>query len=60
MKLNEWIEFEADRIASNGIAAPEEHRADYIKVQIVAALYKAFAHGRDGLSTDTDTRSYIP
>jgi hypothetical protein len=36
-----------------GLRLPEEHREDYIKVQILAALKKAFGHGRDGL-TETD------
>jgi hypothetical protein len=53
MTFVDWIDFEATRIASMGLLLPEEHRADYIKVQIQAALKKAFDHGRDGL-TETD------
>ena len=53
MNFSEWIEFEAGRIVSMGLRLPEDHRADYIRVQIQGALRKAFAHGRDGL-TETD------
>jgi len=53
MTFADWIDFEATRIVSMGLRLPEEHRADYIKVQIQAALKKAFGHGRDGL-TETD------
>ena len=50
MTFADWIDFEATRIVSMGLRLPEEHRADYIKVQIQAALKKAFGHGRDGLN----------
>lgn len=50
MNFADWIGFEAGRITSMGLKVPEEHRADYIRVQIEAALRKAFAHGRDGLT----------
>ena len=53
MTFADWIDFEAARIVSMGLRLQEEHRADYIKVQIQAALKKAFGHGRDGL-TETD------
>ena len=53
MDFREWIDFEADRIVRMGLLAPDEHREDYMKVQIQAALKKAFAHGRDRL-TETD------
>ena len=53
MTFADWIDFEATRIVSMGLRLQEEHRADYIKVQIQAALKKAFGHGRDGL-TETD------
>jgi hypothetical protein len=36
-----------------GLATSEEHRDAYMRIQIEAALRKAFAHGRDGL-TETD------
>jgi hypothetical protein len=50
MNFAEWIDFEAARIVRLGLLAPEEHRADYMMVQIQAALKKAYAHGKDGLS----------
>jgi hypothetical protein len=53
MNFWEWIDFEAKRIVHMGLSVSEEHRADYMIVQIQAALKKAFAHGRDGL-TKTD------
>lgn len=53
MSFSEWIKFEAERIVRMGAAAPEEHRSDYMRVQIEGALRKAFAHGRDRL-TDAD------
>ena len=53
MDFSEWIKFEADRIIRMGAVVPEEHRADYMRIQIEGALRKSFAHGRDGL-TETD------
>jgi len=50
MDFAEWMDFEAKRIVAMGLRAPEEHRADYMIVQIQAALKKAYAHGKDGLS----------
>ena len=59
MTFADWIDFEAARIVSMGQRLSEEHRADYIKVQIQAALKKAFGHGRDGL-TETDEPRAVP
>jgi hypothetical protein len=56
----EWIPFEAERIVSMGLAAPEQHRADYMRAQIEAALVKAAAHFRDGLSTIDPLRAVYP
>jgi hypothetical protein len=50
MNFAEWVEFEAGRIVGKGLRLSEEQRADYIRVQIVGALRKAFAHGQDGLT----------
>jgi hypothetical protein len=50
MDFSEWIKFEAERIVSMGLAASEERRAGYMRIQIEAALRKAFAHARDGLT----------
>jgi hypothetical protein len=57
MEFSNWIEFEAERITRLGSQIGEEDRYDYIKVQIVAALKKAFAHGRDGLKLQDEPRS---
>lgn len=51
MTFTKWISFEADRIVSMGQRVTPEHQADYMRVQIVAALRKALAHGRDGFRT---------
>jgi hypothetical protein len=53
----EWIDFEATRIVSMGLRVPPEHQADYMRVQIVAVLRKALAHGRDGLSDNDAPRA---
>ena len=53
----QWISFEPARIVSIGLHAPEEHRADYIRVQIEAALHKAADHFRDGLTYDDPPRA---
>ena len=58
MTFSKWIEFEARRIADMSEALPEQHRSDYIVVQVEAALHKAFAHGKDGLSVDADPRAF--
>jgi hypothetical protein len=50
MNFAEWIDFEAERIVRMGLLTSEEHRADYMMIQIQSALKKAYAHGKDGLS----------
>ncbi len=57
MKFAEWIDFEAERIVRMGSLTPEEHRTDYMIVQIQAALKKAFAHGKDGLTEEDEPRA---
>jgi hypothetical protein len=57
MKFAEWINFEAERIVRMGSLTPEEHRTDYMIVQIQAALKKAFAHGKDGLTENDEPRA---
>jgi hypothetical protein len=57
LTFSEWINFEADRVVRMGLRVPPEHQADYMRVQIVAALHKALAHGRDGLSDDDPPRA---
>lgn len=53
MRFEDWVKFEAGRIASMGLNVPEDAQADYIRIQIEVALAKAFRHGRDGL-TESD------
>ena len=53
----EWIPFEANRIVELGLQASKQHRADYMRVQIEAALRKAAAHFRDGLGPDDTPRA---
>jgi hypothetical protein len=60
MNFAEWIEFEAKRVVSMGLLAPEEHRADWMIVQIEAALHKAYLHGKDGLSEHDASRAVRP
>ena len=57
MNFAEWVDFEAERIAHMGSLTPEEHRTDYMAAQIQAALKKAFAHGKDGLTEDDEPRA---
>jgi hypothetical protein len=52
LTFSEWIDFEARRIVSMGLRVPEEHRADYIYIQIRDALSKARSLGRQGLRDD--------
>jgi hypothetical protein len=56
LNFSEWISFEAERIVDLGMQVAAESRADYMKLQIHCAIYKAFAHGRDGLSMDDPPR----
>jgi hypothetical protein len=53
----EWIPFEAERIVTLSMAAPDGHRADYMRIQIEAALKKAGAHFRDGLTNEDPPRA---
>jgi hypothetical protein len=48
----DWVIFEADRIVGMGLRAPQEHRADYMRVQIQVALRRVADHGRAGLSDE--------
>jgi hypothetical protein len=50
--FSEWIEFEARRIVGLGLKVQEEHRADYMFIQIRAALLRAQKLGRQGLRDD--------
>ena len=57
MTFAEWVPFEANRIVEMGLAIPDNDRADYMRVQIEAALRKAAAHFRDGLGSDDPPRA---
>ena len=57
MKFAEWISFEAERIVRIGYLTPKEHRMDYMIVQKQAALVRAFAHGKDGLTENDEPRA---
>nr|WP_294811225.1 hypothetical protein [uncultured Sphingomonas sp.] len=46
----EWEENTVDKIVTKGLSAPEEHRADYLRVQIKAAVRQALRHGQSGRS----------
>jgi hypothetical protein len=59
MHFSEWIEFEAERIVHMGSLVPTGHQSDYMRVQIEAALRKAFAHGRDGLTEADSPRPVV-
>jgi len=57
LTFDKWIRFEAERIVKMGLAAPVEHREDYMRIQIEAALAKAGAHFRDGLTNADPPRA---
>jgi hypothetical protein len=57
LNFAEWTRFEAERIVRMGLLAPEDVRADYMQIQMEAALNKAFAHGRDGLTEQDRPRA---
>jgi len=48
----EWVEHTAHKIATMGTTAPEEHRVDYLNLQIRLAIMKALRHGRSGRRDD--------
>lgn len=45
---DEWAENTIEKIVTLGLAAPEEHRADWLRPQIGLAIEKALRHGRSG------------
>jgi hypothetical protein len=57
LTFSEWMNVEADRIVSLGLRVPPEHQAASMRVQIVTALQKALAHGRDGLRDEDPHRA---
>lgn len=50
--FSEWVDETVRKVVVLGLAAPEEHRADYLSVQIRAAILQALRHGRSGRSDD--------
>lgn len=48
----DWKQHTIDKIVDLGLAAPEEHRADYLRVQIASAMDQALRHGRSGSDED--------
>ncbi len=46
----EWLKHTVDKIVVMGLNVPEEHRADYLRVQIDAAIRQSLKHGRSGRS----------
>ncbi|HEX8412916.1 MAG TPA: hypothetical protein VF637_03400 [Sphingomicrobium sp.] len=44
----EWEEETVEKIATVGSTAPEEHRADYLRVQVRSAVRQALRHGQAG------------
>jgi hypothetical protein len=56
MNFREWIIYEAMRIVHMGSITQDEHRDEYMRAQIEAALRKAFAHGKDGLKETDEPR----
>lgn len=54
LTFSEWINFEADRIVSMGCTSPQEHQADYMRVQIVQLYTKRWRMA--GMDCRTMTR----
>lgn len=52
----QWEDATVEKIATLGAAVAEEHRADYLRVQVRAAIRQALRHGRSGL---TDNESVV-
>jgi hypothetical protein len=48
----QWLEHRADRLVDLGLAAPEEHRADYMRVQARILARDAVEFARFGLADD--------
>jgi hypothetical protein len=46
----EWEANTVEKIVIMGLNAPDEHRADYLRVQITAVVRQALRHGQSGRS----------
>lgn len=49
---NEWAENTVEKIVTMGLMLPEEHRADWLRLQIGLSLKHALRHGRSGAADD--------
>ena len=49
---NEWAANTVEKIVVMGLALSEEHRADWLRLQIGLAIEHALRHGRSGLGDD--------
>jgi hypothetical protein len=54
---SEWLKHTVDKIVTLGLSAPAEHREDYLRVQIEAAIRQSLRHGRSGRSDDDPVMS---
>ncbi|HEY6815580.1 MAG TPA: hypothetical protein VI168_08580 [Croceibacterium sp.] len=50
--LAQWLQRRADRRVELDLAAPEEHRADYMRVQARSLAREAVLFARRGLAAD--------
>ena len=50
--FSEWVDGTVHKIATGDAVVSEEHRADYLKVQIRSAIMQALRHGRSGRGDD--------
>jgi len=48
----QWLQHRADRLAELGLAAPEEDRADYMRVQARSLARDTVLFARRGLADD--------
>lgn len=48
----QWEDVTVEKIATQGAAVTEEHRADYLRVQVRIAIRQALRHGRSGAADD--------
>ena len=48
----QWEDATVEKVAALGAATPEQHRADYLRVQVRSAIRQALRHGRSGRGDD--------
>ncbi|RZF60541.1 hypothetical protein EWE75_22580 [Sphingomonas populi] len=49
---DEWAANTVEKIATLGFALPDEHRADWLRLQIGLAISHSLRHGRSGRGDD--------